>query len=1733
MEGTLEIGDIVQFIRYDNVDGQPVLIKYIDESVIEFVKENTESSISIINGVLQDETIQEINVLSRASEKGYAKQNGLTVDTWIDVYFSGELPLILTGQIKEQENDMIRIDVINPVNETIYIDFAYKGLPKYLNVSSIKKRETPPDYILPNRDDTDAESETEADEEFDDDEFAFDGEQDIIKQIVEAEEDHRRFHIQTQKEDLLNDILSKIPTSQRTNDVLHDVHKTLERFEQLRTLYSAYDENKYISGIKHQNESHHPLADQIISGTHIPLWIIPVVENKMDVYVTDDEKNVIVNNDDIRIQEIETFIHNIPENENVTYSTLFPYTMYDSDTSFHIQKLNNEVYIDNFSDSVLKKTVLQRSDDGYMYSIQNHYKTSYIYNESASLRGLITLPEQYMMYEQQYNPGMNIMNKINIPLLPFSYDMKELLHDVFIDPQYAIYHAIPNEVKENTDETSSDRFRAYMNNLLPSPLSLLSYILPYTELSKQLSYENIVSLLYQIRVLPEHITYPKYKKIISIVNDAQRIYEKSLLGGNNRLKRSKVKSRMNRFINALIGKEEEEVLQSYKIGRPFISEEEAFSHVVEHDFGEGYIASLARQNMDLIQTSNITKDIVDRKIQTIQAKKKERNEKNALCKPLYLTKTYLSFDDLERDNQKEVLFVDANYDETRYDIVDEFKEKEDIMSTEDFNVFLINHLKQFVGLKEDDARKEAQSLIERKRRVYDGDYAVLKKNEEPTLYYKRQKQVWILDETKSEESEGINFCNSRRECISTKDSCYHIDNMKEAVEERETKILMEDILSEEQVTLQSIKDDIQRTYLLYKERILDRYDIHDAKSLKYNNMFTMLSVSEVDILQTSPYEEIKSRLFAMPFQRKMKMMEQFIDKATRRGIEIDDPWLYCVKTGAPLLPSYYTDLVRAFKRETYADELDHICMKRGVLSDDGDKWVDKFTGYIIKNIEFQSDYQGDAENDLRIDYKSVSEQKFTTPELMFLENVISFLSSSMGISMSHEYKYIVKYAHETTMRMTSFEKFQERVRAKYKTLTDKKIKKKFEEQKYTNLLLNAGLYFLIYVQTAIPSISMKKAFPGCKKSLSGYPTILSGDEKGIQYVACIMKNASISTRDGTFWSVIKKMPTDKIVKLMKGIYEKFASKNSVIHNKIIKKTNYTEKPVIRDENNLWTSFVPFLYNRRDKKSYTALGKTFISNLSKEVKQARPEQHKSLHMLHCHMGHMMERFLDLMNHYIQKEELLLGSNHNEPYLENACCNSSNESFIKKYQHLQNNIDIIRKEERIYDIYIQLKHAPYLSLNDTDSKEDNDEDTIFFSKEIINQMYYVLCKKNIIKNKLCDDYNEDIESFSKYLRRIHKEINKEDVLSIFTEHSTLDTGDDIIVRDTFSWKDRINTIDNQDTVQILFQKDALNKILQENQEYTIEIQEFIETYIRRNETFKIREIRNFLEQGMYFEHYDPDKIDTDTAVKYATFFKYAISLFATMFISRENQNHYIPSHWDLSGFHSSDVLRILRNSEKLDIRHDVFTEDIIEQMNNIRIISETLPYYWKENPRTLIEYYKYLLLRILIHTVNSKSITEDPNDEILEADAQRDILEHIADHFLVRFIELKSHFNIINVDANENKQRIIRMRDDEKNRKLREFQKMNKEERVVDNLLKSVKLGKYGIGFQKGFREYDPDFYDQERGDLLKEINEDDTALSELSRRNIELFDFNASELRLQEDEDNEVIMGEDDEDIYEN
>ena len=150
----LRLGDIIEINSPSNksLDKHIFVITYIDETQISIIDTTTLESkeLFITNGRLNDESIVDISLLNRDEKAGYARQNNLLPETWIDVYFAGDVPTVITGLITNLEEDMIEIKIY-PENQVIYIDFGYKGIPKHLPISKILIREKPEELIEQSR----------------------------------------------------------------------------------------------------------------------------------------------------------------------------------------------------------------------------------------------------------------------------------------------------------------------------------------------------------------------------------------------------------------------------------------------------------------------------------------------------------------------------------------------------------------------------------------------------------------------------------------------------------------------------------------------------------------------------------------------------------------------------------------------------------------------------------------------------------------------------------------------------------------------------------------------------------------------------------------------------------------------------------------------------------------------------------------------------------------------------------------------------------------------------------------------------------------------------------------------------------------------------------------------------------------------------------------------------------------------------------------------------------------------------------------------------------------------------------------------------------------------------------------------------------------------------------------------------------------------------------------------
>ena len=106
--------------------------------------ENNDETTLFINedGSPRNEAITGITILSRADKPGYAAQNDLVPQTWVDIYFGGDIPVVMTGKITDLEEDRVEITT-HPDGDVIYIDFAYKGIPEDIPIEKILIRGEP------------------------------------------------------------------------------------------------------------------------------------------------------------------------------------------------------------------------------------------------------------------------------------------------------------------------------------------------------------------------------------------------------------------------------------------------------------------------------------------------------------------------------------------------------------------------------------------------------------------------------------------------------------------------------------------------------------------------------------------------------------------------------------------------------------------------------------------------------------------------------------------------------------------------------------------------------------------------------------------------------------------------------------------------------------------------------------------------------------------------------------------------------------------------------------------------------------------------------------------------------------------------------------------------------------------------------------------------------------------------------------------------------------------------------------------------------------------------------------------------------------------------------------------------------------------------------------------------------------------------------------------------------
>ena len=321
----LELGDIIQIVSPANEEyhEQTFMIEYIDEQNIRLIHLTTfaEKTLNILDGrYLSDESITQIKLLGRSEEAGYARQNKLLPQTWVDIHFGGEFPTVVTGEITNLEEDMIEITTY-PAISVLYIDFEYKGIPATIPIRSIVIRERPasaksslsamdledvgeePDTALaaeasiaftesgesiisiPENAKSDENIHDVLHKIYLDAADIFGDELAEITVEVEVPESQKRYGVDVQVTDLMDELLSTIPNSKRTKRVMDNLSLLIERFKELRAKFSTFDANGNVVDVAIKGAGHKPLLEKLGNLNTRIQWAIPVVQNRRKMYI--------------------------------------------------------------------------------------------------------------------------------------------------------------------------------------------------------------------------------------------------------------------------------------------------------------------------------------------------------------------------------------------------------------------------------------------------------------------------------------------------------------------------------------------------------------------------------------------------------------------------------------------------------------------------------------------------------------------------------------------------------------------------------------------------------------------------------------------------------------------------------------------------------------------------------------------------------------------------------------------------------------------------------------------------------------------------------------------------------------------------------------------------------------------------------------------------------------------------------------------------------------------------------------------------------------------------------------------------------------------------------------------------------------------------------------------------------------------------------------------------------
>ena len=339
-----------------------------------------------------------------------------------------------------------------------------------------------------------------------------------------------------------------------------------------------------------------------------------------------------------------------------------------------------------------------------------------------SIKSFITLPEPAIKFSKISLPGTSLLEKANLNTVFLNYweflKKKTNVNNIFVDTlnndinynENNFVNNIKNYVLQLSEEekaglTNNEIYSQFIKTIIPKTKVLFELMKKY--ILGKLSIVDVVGYLEPFLIYSDSLTYQQYVEITKFISEKisennKRFGERARLIAS--LKRNYtgalVFSKAFSIFSIIKEKDNlrEQIFDEYDIhyDKEFIfSNSEVLRKLILKDYNKLYSTGLSLQNVPLMFPSEFNGLFEDEK-KDIDNKMKTAEEKDK-CKTMIIAKLYVSLDELNNDNDRDIYF-DKKYDKTNYSILDEYEKDMMKMTPENFILHLTNELMKKVHL---------------------------------------------------------------------------------------------------------------------------------------------------------------------------------------------------------------------------------------------------------------------------------------------------------------------------------------------------------------------------------------------------------------------------------------------------------------------------------------------------------------------------------------------------------------------------------------------------------------------------------------------------------------------------------------------------------------------------------------------------------------------------------------------------------------------------------------------------------------------------------------------------------------------------------------------------------------------------------------------------------------------------------------------------------------------------